>query len=713
MFQETSNKYSFKYLKTGIKGIGIPFVFLPEVPKENKILFKKENKFLRPIISELLQEWMDEFEQERDLNPDYIHPHQTELNAWEEKEFEKCINGIFFFNNGQITYITGDYYKYLTQWQPSFGFPDYRESDKEVFYWIKYWEEDGNCYGGLYCTLRREGKSAKMGFWILNRASTNFNHFGGCQGEENTKIQSFYNEAILDPFYKLPYYSKPTYDVSTLQKKGILFKETPKRNKKRIQSKKKLVLGSKIDYRTSEANKYDQAKLHSFVNEEPGKTLTCDISQRWNFVKPCLRLGKKIIGRAFFATTVEFMDVLDKGGKAFKKLCFESDYNNRTKLNQTKSGLYAAMMPADCAYEGFIDEWGFPIKDEARKDILTEREAHKDNPRDYSGLIRKFPLDWNEVFYISTDKCEFNSTILQKRRSELLMNPPQIRRVNLRWENNVRFTKIIISDDPDNGWLKLRWLPKTEEEKSLLNDVIRRDEGGIIKYGPKNGAIFGSGVDPIDHGVVVNDAMNDSEFVSSRRSRPVQFIKRKYDSAIDGGLTPELLVQRAQEEYPYKTNKYIGMMDTRPNDPNVFFERSLMICWLFSMPLKCESQKPGLLNWFHEADCDDFLQDKYVPLDDHFKKSDLVKGTPSSPMMIQELTSLISTDVEYFGHTYDFIEMIDDDLVFDPNNTKPTDYSMAHGWCEVGCKIKPKTVALPFKDIGDYFRVHKREVHIR
>src|SRR5678816_3073672 len=156
----------------------------------------------------------------------------------------------------------------------------FRESDKEFFYWIKFLEEDELCYGGAYNTGRRTGKSSKMGFWAMNRTSTNFKHLTGMQGEDDLKIRAFYEQLVIEPFYKLPYYSRPVYDTTTLQKKGIIFKDPPKRNKRRIHTRKKLVLESRMDYRTSEANKYDQAKLHTYVNEEPGKKLTEKVYSR-------------------------------------------------------------------------------------------------------------------------------------------------------------------------------------------------------------------------------------------------------------------------------------------------------------------------------------------------------------------------------------------------------------------------------------------------
>jgi len=718
MFTPTDNPYRFKYLVTGITGPGIPCVYLPPEPEDKDVLFKKENKFTRPTPPDYLQQWMDEFEAEKERIakeqekfpdkdiPDYIHPHQDELNRWENREFERVENGIWFWNNGVKTYITGKHYKYLTQWELLFGYPDYWDSDREVFYWIAFWEEDPQSYGGLYNTGRRTGKSTKMGFWIMDRTSTNFKHVAGMQGQDNTKIKDFYEQMVIEPFYKLPYYSKPTYDTNTLQKKGIIFNEPPKRNRKAIKSKKKLTLESRMDYRTSEADKYDQAKLHSSVIEEPGKTLACDIGTRWDFMKPCHELGIKIIGKSFWGTTVEFMDTSGKGGKAYQKICFRSDFDIRNDVGQTISGLYAALMPADCVLQGCIDEFGIPDRKEALRNIHAKRNAVKNNPKDYSTLIRKFPLNWNEVFYVNADKCEFNVTILQDRKAELQMNPPPIRRMNLSWQDNKPLTKVIMHDDPANGWFKTVWIPK-DKELELLNAVGMRMEMGKQKYFPKNSKIFSAGTDPIDYGVKV-DNMSSDEAADTRRSRPVLSIKRRYDMTIDGMLDQNIMEQRAREKYQYMTNRRIIVMDHRPNEPNLYFERALMMCWLLGTPLMCESQKPGIINYFRDRGCEDFILNKYVP-SGQAKMSDFVDGTAASTMMNQELTGLLATHIEYFGHMEPFIEFVEDFLLFDPTDTKKFDYAMCAGWTEVAEKVKPKIQEAPQHKITDYFRRYRRD----
>ncbi len=150
------------------------------------------------------------------------------------------------------------------------------------------------------------------------------------------------------------------------------------------------------------------------------------------------------------------------------------------------------------------------------------------------------------------------------------------------------------------------------------------------------------------------------------------------------------------------------MMDHRPSDPNIYFERCLLICWLLGTPMMCESQKPGVINHFKLANCEDFMLNKYVP-STIMKPSDFVDGTPASSMMNQELTGLLASHIEYFGHLEPFIEFVEDYLLFDPTNTKAFDYAMCAGWNEVAEKVKPKVVEAPQHKITEYFRRFRKD----
>ena len=80
---------------------------------------------------------------------------------------------------------------------------------------------------------------------------------------------------------------------------------------------------------------------------------------------------------------------------------------------------------------------------------------------------------------------------------------------------------------------------------------------------------------------------------------------------IDGVWTPD----EAGKKYLYQSNQYFLCMDTRPGDPNVLYERTLMICWWLGCSLHVESQKPGVIRYFQSNNCHDFLLNKYVPVE--------------------------------------------------------------------------------------------------
>lgn len=710
MFQPTSNPYRFKYLITGITGPGIEQVYLPIIPKKKNILFTKEKKFIHVKIPDDLKKAMREiqtYKNSKNSDPDWIHPLQGKLTEWEDDQWDKCVNGAFFCNGyddktkePEIVYITGFHYWFLNFWKPYFGTPDFRDSDKEVFYWIKFWEEDPNSYGGTLNSIRRWAKSTIMGAWVMYRTTMNYNHNSGMQGETDGKIKKFYKKMVLKPFLKLPPFLQPKYNTDTKQTNEIEFDLPPPRKKQQniVDADEKEVLESMLDYRASGEGEYDGDILNSYVMEEPGKigskvSLYDDDGEgRWDIVKPCFLQGDQICGKGFLGTTVENLKVTDRGGRQYKKLFYDSDYNQKQEDGRTISGLFAAFLPGDCALKGYYDLHGRPLRDKARESILITRKSYRKNATKLAGWIRKYPLSIMEIFYISPDRCEYNSVKLQDRLMELDMNRnPLTSKYDLYWENNVRFSKIRWRHNPEGGWCELSALPREEDQ----NKVRRTEINGQMQYSPLNDSKYASGFDPIQHG----------SSGSSRESRPVQYVKSKYDSSVDGQWDESELELKCQpgkmidgrwvldpngKPYQYKSNLYYAQMDQRPTNPNVLFERNLMICWLFGVSMNVEKQFGGAcINYFYANGCGNFILPKYKP---EFERPDRIEtdGTSANTSTIQEYTSDNATYIDYFIHMMCFREYIEDALIFDASDTREHDYNVAGGWTEMAAKIRPK-----------------------
>lgn len=723
MFLPTNNPYQFKYLITGITGQGIEQVYLPEKPSDDKVIFADEKRWTRPKMSDQLKRWIKEWRAELEKNPTAIHGQYDKIVEWENQQWERCRPGgpgCWFWNGyddgrePELVWLTPFHYWYLTEWQPYFGHPDFRDSDKEICYWIMYWEEDPQSYGGALNTIRRYGKSALLSAWLVYRTTMNYKHNSGMQGETDKKIQKFYKKMVLKPFYKLPYYLQPTYNTDTKQTASIEFDLPPQRSKKRTSSELDdvEVLESMIDYRASGEGEYDGDILNSYLMEEPGKTKKVELYNdegegRWDIVKPCFLDGEEIVGKAFLGTTVDYLQITDKGGHQYKKLFLDSDYNQKQEDGRTKSGLYSAFLPGDCAIkkaangELFYDTHGRPLREKAKFALLRTRKSYKNNPRKLAGWIRKYPLSIREIFYVSPDRCEFNSQVLNDRLEEIdHALVPFTSKVDFYWEGGVRFSKVKWRHNPQGGWAQIAddTIFKNDNETNLVGNKMGVDmyNRPRTEYFPKNDGKYCSGDDPIQFGSTG----------SSRESRPVQFVKRKYDSLIDGTLDFEdedALKKRAEDKFPYKTNRHVLMMDMRPSNPLILAERMLMICWYFGVSVNVEKQMGALIiGYFHEHGCGNFIFGKHKPAHEKQEKN-VTDGTAASTTSIQEYTGELAWYFDYFGHIVPFRELVEDALIYDAANTTEHDYTVAAGWTEMAEKMKPKVKAHVFREISDFF----------
>jgi len=140
----------------GIDDIHPVSIILPDPPNKNTIA-----NYNRPASS---QKWEKiplpkDFSRFSRMDKEDIHkllrPDEHKYIVGEYKNIE---NGKWFYNNGDLTYITGNHYFYLNYWVPDFGKPNYKQTDRNVFlHWEKIVKDEG-CHGLVEMTRRRQGK---------------------------------------------------------------------------------------------------------------------------------------------------------------------------------------------------------------------------------------------------------------------------------------------------------------------------------------------------------------------------------------------------------------------------------------------------------------------------------------------------------------------------------------------------------------------------
>lgn len=400
-----------------IDGFHSPYI-TPPVPSHETIegynLPKESQKWVRPVL-----------------------PDDEEITSYSEKdkaeliyrEFTRRLFGYWFFNNGEPTYITGDYYFYLTYWfigaVTSDGYPEYRTANRDWMYVVDFCEKDPNCMGLIAMCQKRDGKTERHLSTLYNRATLiDENCLFGMQSLTATEAKNNLFKSRLMRSHKLIYnYLKPISNETTSKREII--SELTFKGENIGKGRYKAGLNNVIDWRPTLANAYQGKRPKMIFIDEAGSIDEMDVEEWWTTVKQQLVLGKKIFGKAYLPTTLESMT--PKGAAKYQKLWNESDPDKIDDNGRTQSGLYRYFKPHYKGREGFIDSFGNDLEEEAIKFRQNELDnATIDNQRK---IKRQYPANVDEAFDVDfgggldSDSIE----ILKQRKAELIKkNRPRV-----------------------------------------------------------------------------------------------------------------------------------------------------------------------------------------------------------------------------------------------------------------------------------------------
>jgi len=420
-------------------------------------------------------------------------------------ELERINHGFFFFNRGELTYITGVHYFYLQYYTLEDGnAPDYRDADRKWFYFLEHCYSKPYIKGIIRIKKRREGASSQAACFLLWMALTNPQSNCGIISKTRDDAKAVFSDMVVRAFNSLPAFLQPRVEDS--ESKSQLVFAKPK-NKKRnvIKTKGQLYnkdrgLQSRIDYKATALNSYDSGRVTLLMCDESGKWgVEVPINQYWPIVRKCLTQGAKRVGFALLISTV---NDAENGGSAYKEIWDES---NHFENKITATGLYRYFTPAYEGFAGFIDPYGFSIIDKATPSmrnmfseqygveydgavdyLMKERKAIKD-PVALSELVRMMPFNEREAFMISQTKCHFSVNKLNEQIEYLIENPPYLRRGKFYQKEDGTVDFLDMEDGP---WHVYKF--PTNEER---NRRFMTDKG----WSPANTAKYCNGIDPHRH----------------------------------------------------------------------------------------------------------------------------------------------------------------------------------------------------------------------
>jgi hypothetical protein len=567
-------------------------------------------------------------------NPEYYNP---ELQNYRNQEWDRRLNGLWFYNNGRGTYLTGLHYFYLTHWKLDIGYPEFRITDLHFFYFLEYCIQDPNCMGMIEVTKRRQGKTMRAGAFLFELTSRSKNKNAGIQSKTfDDAKDNVFAKGVIMPFKYLPDFFIPIYDTEKgMTPKGELrFFKANKRGVNDDIFSEKVELESQITFKSSDKFAYDGMKIHRYLADEAGKTKNVDVYDRHQVVQFCLQQEETIIGKALYTTTVEEME---DGGESFKALWQASDQNKKNTNGRTKSGLYQYFMPAYKTL--FYDKYGIPDEEKAKEFYMGERNALMDDNRALASFIRKNPFTIEEAFFSEAESCIYDALALNRQKESItwIDKKELYLQGDFVWEKGERDTKVLFVEKA-NGKFKVHSKANVHDH-TFYNQV---EDYGTKKV-PKETKKYAIAVDPFDHSITT----------SNERSDGAGYAYRRYD-AIDE-LSETFLVQ------------YIN----RPDKAEIFYEDMIKLAHFFGCEVLSEDNKVGLIKYFEYRGYERFLTK--MPNASKYGISATVK---THQQIAEETESYITDNLKKVI----FTELLDDWLHFNINKTTKFDAAMAAGY---------------------------------
>jgi hypothetical protein len=621
----------------------------------------------------------------------YPETFKQNLHGYIDNEFKRREEGFWFYNKGVPTYLTGTHYMYLQWSKIDVGQADFREANRLFFIFWEACKADTRCYGMCYLKNRRSGFSFMASGETVNLATISSDARFGVLSKSGADAKKMFTDKIVPISVNYPFFFKPIQDGMDRPKTELAYRVpasrfTRKKLDTNAQIEEIIGLDTTIDWKNTGDNSYDGEKLALLVHDEAGKWEKPEnILNNWRVTKTTLRLGSKIIGKCMMGST---SNALDKGGRNYKKLYYDSDVTKRNRNGQTSSGLYSLFIPMEWNYEGYIDTYGYPVFDTPKQGVEgidgqkieigviehweNEVDGLKDDPDALNELYRQFPRTEKHAFRDETKQSIFNLTKIYEQidYNEDLKYSGVVTQGNFQWEGGIKDTSVHFLPSKQ-GRFFVSWVPDIHQQN---------------RYITKNGKKYPAN----EHlGAFGCDSYDISGTVDGRGSKGSLHGLTKF--TMDG--PPNLFFL-----------EYIA----RPQTAEMFFEDVLMALYFYGMPLLAENNKPRLLYYLKRRGYRGYSMNR--PDKTMYKLSVAEKeigGIPNSSEDVKQahaaaiesyIESFVGYNNERYGSMY-FQRTLEDWAAFDINNRTKHDASISSGLAIMACnKNKYRPVAEVIKE---------------
>jgi len=464
---------------------------------------------------QLPKDWKERTRKEKErkkFDRDYFDPYLEKIRV---REWNRRLCGVWFWNynpfkkESELLYITGTHYLYCTYWIFQGKYMDFRITDMEVWYVLKYCETDPDCLGLNFLTRRKLGKTAISGCWAYDRTSKRpTNQHCGIQSKDDDGAEEVMKKAIVMPWKKLPDFFRPIYDLMKGDDPNELrfFNTSRRGSTAETEREDEDALESWIDYGPATEGYYDGPELDTYISDEAGKVeKKISIKTRQDTVRYCSEIEGKMKGKQLYTTTVESDDTTADEHE-FQELVYDSNPLKRNKNNRTTTGLYTYFLPAHKAYH-FDNIYGHANVETALESLLNTRESLQEQGklRSLASAKRKNPMTLKEAFSVDGEHSLFNPIAVQEQLDKILWGDKLTELGNFEWKDGYAFERPVVKADGSIEYVvnEIIWNPCPNGRFEKVKAWSPREPNKVFKKGekflPNNNYVMRIGCDPFKY----------------------------------------------------------------------------------------------------------------------------------------------------------------------------------------------------------------------
>ncbi len=703
------------------------------IPSDKRdILFykeKKDNQFWdrSKLISEYKQIWFD-FLPFTTKSPIYTKLYQNatlydqdglliSLNEEDSnyidriyrQEKERRLNGVFFFNGGEITWLTGSHYFFL-MWarMPRHDgggmFADYREFQADYFRLLHHCRVSPHILGLFASKPKKTGiTNAHWSGQYLNRSTLFANKNFGYSNINLNQAAKTFNDYYMYALNGLVSPLKPEIKLLSLVDGTIVLGQSYNGSKKvrRPNSENEDDLNSSVQCVPTKPKAFDVAVMEEIAIDEPTKQKE-SFAEFWRTNKESVKIQSKINGKATLFNYTEGED--SQSFREARDVFLDSKLRTvTTKSNgQTISGLICWHIPAYAAWEGAFNKNGKCDEKRAFDEIENERHKVRGDKRALQAITRQYANNEREAWGSAGAGSTFDNIRIQDLLADIEIDnhdSPLQDYVPGKLEWSLPLWDVGLRNKRRKGeFCPVVMRPLTEAEleqgergkirfyKQLPNDLAN----AALKYGrddnncllPPKRFMFVGGFDPTNYAAgseVIEGSKNGGYIMNIPDERTDAFARK------------------------IVTNVIVAEYYDRPELPDESFEDFLKMIIYYGAAVVIEGNTPyvatrmmeeGLGHYLFVRDENGILRrwERYMGLatepDKCYKLIRTTSNSADSREMLETLVRLIKNYIEQpeegakdYGKTIRSERLLNQFLNFDPEDTKKYDLVMSFGYC--------------------------------